>query len=138
MLLPTLQLLDTAACAAGFLFRGTSGALAAGYAVSAVDDAPGVYAVGRAGGKMSRETSVVSTFTRPVQPLVLYEFEACPFCKRVREAAIHFDLDVVFYTCPRDGPTFRPEAIAAGGKKQFPYFKARDVAAGAGLPIHVY
>ena len=30
-------------------------------------------------------------------------------------------LDVLFYPTPRDGPNFRPRAIAEGGKKQFPY-----------------
>ena len=84
--------------------------------------APG-YAVARAGGKMTRESSTVSSFPRPAQPLILYEFEGCPFCKRVREAAVHFDLDVVFYPCPRDGPNFRPAANAEGGQKQFPWFK---------------
>lgn len=31
------------------------------------------------------------------------------------------DLDVLFKPCPQGGPTYRPEANAAGGKKQFPY-----------------
>ena len=63
------KLQDLATSAAGFLFRGTSGALAAGYAVSSVDDDPAVYAVLRAGGKMSRESSVVSSYARPKLPL---------------------------------------------------------------------
>jgi hypothetical protein len=29
----------------------------------------------------------VSQFKRPAQPLQLYEFEGCPFCRKVREAA---------------------------------------------------
>ena len=30
----------------------------------------------------------------PAQPLQLYEFEACPFCRRVREAITDLDLEV--------------------------------------------
>ena len=32
-----------------------------------------------------------------------------------------FDLDAMIYPCPRGGERFRPKAIAAGGKSQFPY-----------------
>lgn len=35
------------------------------------------------GGQKIAETSLVSTFSRPQQPLELYEFETCPFCKKV-------------------------------------------------------
>ncbi|ONM04059.1 Thioredoxin family protein [Zea mays] len=31
------------------------------------------------------------------------------------------DLDVLFYPCPKKGPTFRPKVLEMGGKKQFPY-----------------
>lgn len=58
---------------------------------------------------------------RPEQPLVLYEFEACPFCRRVREAVTALDLDVVFKPCPKGGERFRPELVERGGKAQFPY-----------------
>ena len=57
---------------------------------------------------------------RPAQPLVLYEFETCPFCRKVREALTMLDLDVEIRPTPHGGERFRPEAIARGGKKQFP------------------
>lgn len=60
---------------------------------------------------------------RPKKPLVLYEFQGCPFCAKVREAITILDLDVLFKPCPQDGPTFRPYAISVGGKKQFPYLE---------------
>jgi glutathione S-transferase len=59
---------------------------------------------------------------RPERPLELYEFEACPFCRKVREALSILDLDAVVYPCPKGGPRFRPAAIHRGGKQQFPYF----------------
>jgi len=31
------------------------------------------------------------------------------------------DLDVLYYPCPKGGPTFRPKVLEMGGKKQFPY-----------------
>jgi glutathione S-transferase len=116
-------LLPLATSAAGFLFRGTAGAVAAGYAIALADDEPGAYSVFRAGGKMVKETSAVASFPRPAQPLELYEFQGCPFCKRVRECLVTLDLDAVYYPCPRDGPNWRPKAVAQGGKKMFPWFR---------------
>jgi glutathione S-transferase len=58
---------------------------------------------------------------RPERLLELYEFEGCPFCRKVREAFSILDLDVVVRPCPKSGPTFRPEAVHRGGKAQFPY-----------------
>jgi glutathione S-transferase len=59
--------------------------------------------------------------TRPERPLELYEFEACPFCRKVREALSVLDLEVVIYPCPQGGPRFRPHVVERGGKSQFPY-----------------
>jgi glutathione S-transferase len=58
---------------------------------------------------------------RPAQPLLLYEFESCPFCRKVREALTVLDLEVDVRPCPKGGRRFRPELIARGGKAQFPY-----------------
>ena len=58
---------------------------------------------------------------RPVSPLELYEFEGCPFCRKVREALSILDLDAIVRPCPKNGPRFRPEVIRRGGKAQFPY-----------------
>jgi glutathione S-transferase len=58
---------------------------------------------------------------RPAQPLVLYEFEACPFCRKVREALSVLDLDAEIRPCPKGGPRFREEVRRRGGKAQFPY-----------------
>ncbi len=58
---------------------------------------------------------------RPAQPIVVYEFEACPFCRKVREAATALDLTLQIRPCPRGGRRFRPEVLAAGGTAQFPF-----------------
>ncbi len=57
----------------------------------------------------------------PRLTLVLYEFEACPFCRRVREAIGEIGLEVEIRPCPKGGTRFRPESVARGGKAQFPY-----------------
>jgi glutathione S-transferase len=58
---------------------------------------------------------------RPAQLLELYEFESCPFCRKVRDALTELDLDAIVYPCPKGGTVHRPNAVAAGGKAQFPY-----------------
>jgi glutathione S-transferase len=58
---------------------------------------------------------------RPEKPLELYDFEACPFCRKVREALTVLDLEAVIYPCPKNGPRFREEVKKRGGKAQFPY-----------------
>jgi glutathione S-transferase len=58
---------------------------------------------------------------RPEKPLELYEFEACPYCRKVREALTLLDLDALILPCPKGGPRFREEVKRRGGKYQFPY-----------------
>jgi len=58
---------------------------------------------------------------RPEAPLELYEFEGCPYCRKVREALSILDLDAQILPCPKGGPIYRPELIERGGKAQFPY-----------------
>jgi glutathione S-transferase len=59
--------------------------------------------------------------TRPEKLLELYDFEACPFCRRVREALSEFDLDAMIYPCPKGGTRFRPRVTELGGRQQFPF-----------------
>ncbi|KAL8136533.1 hypothetical protein V2J09_002534 [Rumex salicifolius] len=54
-------------------------------------------------------------------PLQLYEFEACPFCRRVREALTELDLSVEVYPCPKGSLRHREVVRRSGGKEQFPY-----------------
>ncbi|MDE2148289.1 MAG: glutathione S-transferase N-terminal domain-containing protein [Gammaproteobacteria bacterium] len=57
---------------------------------------------------------------QPERLLELYEFEACPYCRRVREALTALDLDALIYPCPAGGQRFRPHVVELGGKSQFP------------------
>ena len=58
---------------------------------------------------------------RPERLLELYEFEACPYCRKVREALSILDLNAMIYPCPKKGPRFREEVKRRGGKYLFPY-----------------
>ncbi|MCG8588520.1 MAG: glutathione S-transferase N-terminal domain-containing protein [Proteobacteria bacterium] len=60
---------------------------------------------------------------RPEQPLKLYDFEGCPYCRKVREALSILDLEAIVYPCPKRGPRFREEVRIRGGKAQFPYLE---------------
>jgi len=64
---------------------------------------------------------VGDTGPRPEKLLDLYEFEACPFCRKVREALSMLDLEAFVRPCPAGGPRFREEVRRRGGKAQFPY-----------------
>ncbi len=70
--------------------------------------------------RLAAGAKVGSPGTQPAKPLELYEFEACPYCRKVREALSWFDLDAMIYPCPRGG-RFRAEVKARGGKLQFPF-----------------
>jgi len=52
--------------------------------------------------------------------VLLYEFEACPYCRKVREAVTVLDLDVTIMPSPR-GSRYRLEVESLGGKSQFPF-----------------
>lgn len=82
----------------------------------------------------ARAGTGIATRPRAVQPdplPELYEFEACPFCRIVREVFTELDLDAVIRPCPKGGSRFRPEAERLAGKMQFPLLV--DGAAGVTL-----
>lgn len=116
------KLVDIATSGLQFLLRGGTGAFVDGYKVAWTKDetSSDEYSILRAFGYMIKETSS-KWVNRPKKPIVLYEFEACPYCKRVREAVVSLDLDVLFLPTPKGSPNYRVEAIEIGGKAQFPY-----------------
>ncbi|XP_057793712.1 uncharacterized protein LOC131010278 [Salvia miltiorrhiza] len=57
----------------------------------------------------------------PSLPLQLYEFEACPFCRRVREAITELDLSVEIFPCPKGSVRHRAMVKRLGGREQFPF-----------------
>src|SRR5262245_63925169 len=77
--------------------------------------------LGASAARLGTGMAVAGTGKQPAQPLVLYEFEACPFCRKVREALSILDLDAVIYPCPKGGSRYRAEVRRRGGKELFPY-----------------
>ncbi|MEI8259199.1 MAG: glutathione S-transferase N-terminal domain-containing protein [Deltaproteobacteria bacterium] len=84
------------------------------------------------GLRFAAGTRVGALGPRPGAALELYEFEACPYCRKVREAVSALDLEAVIYPCPRGGTRFRPRARELGGREQFPYL----VDPGAGVSMY--
>ncbi|KAM4068429.1 hypothetical protein ACB094_12G011100 [Castanea mollissima] len=62
----------------------------------------------------------ITTLDPPMR-LQLFEFEACPFCRRVREAMTELDLSVEVYPCPKGSLRHREMVRRSGGKEQFPF-----------------
>jgi len=71
---------------------------------------------GASGARLGAGLRVHTRARAPEKLLELWEFEACPYCRKAREALCALDLDVLVRPCPKGGTRFRP------GKKQFPYF----------------
>ena len=58
---------------------------------------------------------------QPEKLLELYDIEASPYCRLVREALTELDLDAMIYPCPARGTRFRPKVKELGGKHQHPF-----------------
>jgi glutathione S-transferase len=71
--------------------------------------------------RLWRGTNARGAARQPTRHLQLYEFEACPFCRLVREALTELDLDAIIYPSPHGGKRFRPKVAKLGGKQQFPF-----------------
>lgn len=56
-----------------------------------------------------------------MKALVLYAFEGCPWCRRVRLAIEDLGLATEIRPCPKGGTRFRPEAAERAGRAQFPF-----------------
>nr|GEV96356.1 thioredoxin family protein [Tanacetum cinerariifolium] len=115
------QVVDVITASINLLFRLGTGVFVDGYSVSFVPKSEypsGQYGLA-VGGFIAKETAKLGP--RPEKPIEIYEFEGCPFCRKVREIVAVLDLDVLYYPCPRNGPNFRPKAVQMGGKQMFPY-----------------
>jgi glutathione S-transferase len=58
---------------------------------------------------------------QPQQPLELYEFESCPFCRKVREVLSEMDIGYISRSAPAGARDKRAFVLAEGGQAQFPY-----------------
>lgn len=74
--------------------------------------------VARLGAGLSAANAVSH---KDLQPLVLYDFEFCPYCRKVREALTELNLNAEIRPCPKQGTRFRTQLKNQAGKTQFPY-----------------
>lgn len=75
---------------------------------------------------------VMGTAT-PMQPeksLILYEFEACPYSRRVREVMTLLNIDYESRPSPHKGHVYRDELKELAGKAQVPFLIDENVATG--------
>lgn len=58
---------------------------------------------------------------RPPKMVELYEFEGCPYCRKVRDVLTELDLAYISRPCPKGASRNRDKVEQLGGKSQFPY-----------------
>jgi glutaredoxin len=75
------------------------------------------------GRKVSPMASSLPAERQPLEPIILYEFEACPFCRRVRETLTYLDLEAEIRPCPKGSLVHRAQVLASGGKETFPFIR---------------
>eukprot|EP01025_Chloroclados_australasicus_P042744 TRINITY_DN4546_c0_g1_i1.p1 TRINITY_DN4546_c0_g1~~TRINITY_DN4546_c0_g1_i1.p1 ORF type:complete len:325 (-),score=12.46 TRINITY_DN4546_c0_g1_i1:220-1194(-) len=119
---PQGALPDVLSASLPLLSRLGAGAFTLGYSSSIVAD-KGQYSILKVGGQAIKESSKAAQCKRPELPLNVYEFETCPYCKKVREAISILDLDVMVYPCPKNGERFRSVVLEKGQKTQFPFLE---------------
>eukprot|EP01040_Poterioochromonas_malhamensis_P001093 gene1093-1160_t len=51
-------------------------------------------------GYFHEGSSLLESCARPSQPIIIYEYEASPYCRKVREACTMLDLSVEYRPCP--------------------------------------
>lgn len=73
----------------------------------------------------SSQIREISNVNYPKQklPIILYEFEGCPFCRKVREAVSILSLEVTFRPCPQGETRYREEVKTQYGDESstFPF-----------------
>jgi glutathione S-transferase len=100
-----------------------SGVFANGYKATIEPRSDDEYTIATLGAQYQiSETSTILPKLVQTQPLILYEFEACPFCRKVREAVSILSLTVTFRPCPKNGNRYRREIKEKyGTKATFPF-----------------
>jgi len=75
-------------------------------------------------GILRDSSSVLASCNRPTSPIVIYEYEASPFCRKVREACVMLDLTVEYRPSPgaRSGWSDNM-ALKTKGKRTVPYME---------------
>lgn len=115
------QLPNLAAASVPAVLRAGSGVFAVDYKVGLIDRDESKYTILSVGGKQLSETGLCKV---PPLPIIVYEFEGCPFCRKVREACSMLSLDIEYRPTPQGGRRYRPEIKDKYGRKaSFPFMR---------------
>lgn len=108
---------------AALAVRLATGAFVLGWKIDTLfapeDD--GKYALGLGPFRIRDSSTVLQDAPRPAEPIVLYEYDASPFCKRVRETINLLDLTVEYRPCPGARGGFSDELFERTGRRTIPY-----------------
>ena len=117
------ELANVLTASGSFVTRAVSGALCEGWTPTVVEGSPpaGAYTLGEFGGRWLKETSDVAKFPRPAAPIKLYEFEGCPFCRKVAGGGGVARPGRRVLPVPPGRAHLREFVKNVGGKSQFPY-----------------
>jgi len=107
--------------ATGVFTLGWTPKLLIGQDADAVGIDEGTYAF-KLGPVAFRDTSLLlEAAPRPAEPPILYEYEASPFCRKVREAALLLDVTLELRPCPGARAGFANELRDATGRMTVPH-----------------
>lgn len=106
-----------------FALRLGTGAFVLGWKIDTLfaPENDGKYALSLGPFRIRDSSSVLGDAPRPEKPLVLYEYDASPFCKRVRETINLLDLTVEFHPCPGARAGFSDQLFQQTGRRTVPY-----------------
>lgn len=109
---------------AALAVRLATGAFVLGWKIDTIfapeDD--GKYALALGPFRIRDSSSVLQDAPRPEQPLILYEYAASPFAKRVREIINLLDLTVEYRPCPgARGGKFSQDLFERTGRRTVPF-----------------
>jgi glutathione S-transferase len=108
---------------AAFAVRLGTGAFVLGWQIDSffAPEEDGKYALPLGPFRIRDSSSVLAEAPRPTKPLILYEYDASPYCKRVREMINLLDLTVEYRPCPGARAGFSDELFRKTGRRTIPY-----------------
>mmetsp|Transcript_3408 Transcript_3408/g.4927 ORF Transcript_3408/g.4927 Transcript_3408/m.4927 type:complete len:365 (-) Transcript_3408:2550-3644(-) len=118
------DLVDILKSSASLAFRLGTGAFVLGWKIDTLmaPDNDGKYALQLGPIRLRDSSSVLGDAPRPDQPLILYQYDASPYCKRVREMINLLDLKVEYRPCPgARGGKFSQQLLERTGRQTVPY-----------------
>ncbi|XP_018678888.2 uncharacterized protein LOC135585035 isoform X2 [Musa acuminata AAA Group] len=113
------KFLDILGASLALPFRLGTGVFVLGYSVSLVSEdkiPPGEYAL-KIAGLTFKETSNLGAQARPEKPIEIYEFEGCPFCRKVDPntgVAMYESDDIIKYLVQKYGDGTTPLMLSLG------------------------